>query len=87
MYKDLVLHDFYIPDKDIQKICELSSHWLKKMKLTAAIVTRERIYNNLLRQERKKLHFSNTLRNFAYRVIDLLNSKYTDARIAFEIEE
>ncbi len=87
MYKDLVLHEFYIPDQDIRKICEISSHWLKRMKLDAASVTRERIYNNLLRQERKKEFYSNTLYNFAYRVIDLLNSKHFDTGIVFEIEK
>ncbi|MFX1293984.1 MAG: hypothetical protein ACFFD2_03865 [Promethearchaeota archaeon] len=87
LFKDLVLHEFYIPNNEIIKICKLSSHWLKKMKLDTALVTRERIYNNLLQQEHKKLHYSNTLRNFAFRVIDLLNSKYLDAGIIFEIEE
>ncbi|MHA1131266.1 MAG: hypothetical protein ACTSQI_04670 [Candidatus Helarchaeota archaeon] len=87
LYKDLVLHEFYIPDQDIRKICEISSHWLKRMKLDAASVTRERIYNNLLRQEHKKLFYSNTLLNFAYRVIDLLNSKHFDAGYVFEIEK
>ena len=85
LYKDLVLHEFYIPDADIKRICQLSSHWLKRMKLDVAHVTRERIYNNLLRQEQKKSFYSNTLFNFAYRVMDLLNSKHFDASVIFEI--
>ncbi|MHA1649794.1 MAG: hypothetical protein ACTSYB_06350 [Candidatus Helarchaeota archaeon] len=87
LYKDLVLHESFIPNKEINRICKLSSHWLKKMQLSPTYITRERIYNNLLRQEQKKRFYSNTLRNFAYRVIDLLNSKIYEQNIIFEIAD
>ena len=47
---------------------------------------RERIYDNLVRQERKKLQYARTLQNFADRILDLLNSRYEGIRFTIEKE-
>ncbi|NVM54301.1 MAG: hypothetical protein HWN66_11420 [Candidatus Helarchaeota archaeon] len=85
LFKGLVKHQFYIPDQNIMKICKISSHWLSTQIPDGADATRQRIYSNLARQQRKKLQYSVNLRDVAYRVIELLNSKHID--IVFEIEE
>lgn len=85
LFKGLVKHSFYIPDNDIMKICKVSSHWLRTQIPDEADATRQRIFNNLARQQRKKLQYSTNLRDVAYRAIDLLNSKHDN--IIFEIEE
>lgn len=85
LFKDIVQHKFYIPDTNIMKICKVSSHWLKADTLDAPDITRHRIHNNLNKQQNKKLQYSATLRDIAYRVFELLISK--NDRIIFEMQE
>jgi hypothetical protein len=44
---------------------------------------RERIYNNLVVQEQRKIEYSNNLRKFADRVLYFLNQKFVET--VFEI--
>ncbi len=87
LFKDLVLNPLHISNPEILKICEMSSHWLREPPSIPVDETRQQIFNNLLRQEDKKLHSSKTLKGFAYRVFDLLNSRFDGAKIVFEIYE
>ncbi|MHA1384873.1 MAG: hypothetical protein ACTSR3_14080, partial [Candidatus Helarchaeota archaeon] len=61
-----------------------SSHWLEDQ-VYEADMTRKRIYNNIVKHERKKLLYSKNLYNFTNNVLDLLNKKYEYAQTMFEI--
>ncbi|HUY00345.1 MAG TPA: hypothetical protein VMV49_12360 [Candidatus Deferrimicrobium sp.] len=87
MFKELVKHQSYIPNYDIMKICRVSSHWLKADVKDGVDATRERIYKNLVVQGERKIQNSNNLRDFANRVLHLLNSKHERENIIFEISE
>jgi len=72
------------PDEQVMKICKVSSHWLKTYH-DSPEAARSRIYDNLERHEYRKLEHSRNLFGFMVRVITLLNEKYEQAKILFEI--
>ncbi|MHA1231377.1 MAG: hypothetical protein ACTSPQ_12085, partial [Candidatus Helarchaeota archaeon] len=83
-YKDTFKNKELFPDKKVVNICRVSSHWLSETRYKPNI-TRDRIYNNLVKQERKKLQYANNLYFFADQVLKLLNSKYEHIKIKFAI--
>ncbi|MHA1263707.1 MAG: hypothetical protein ACTSRS_00575 [Candidatus Helarchaeota archaeon] len=87
LYKGLVKDQSKIPNPEILKICRVSSHWLSRQVPQEPAATRYRIYNNLVKMERKKIQYSETLREFANRIFNLLNKKYEAAGIFFKIQE
>jgi len=83
MFKETVKNPLYIPNQEILTICRISTHSLKLGGMDSPDVTRERIYNNLIKHEQRKIQYSNNLQDFAQRVLNFLNQKYD--KIAFEI--
>ena len=83
MFKETVKNQRNIPNQDILMICRVSTHSLKFGEMDSPDVTRERIYQNLVVQEERKIQYSNNIHNFANRVINLFNQKYD--KLVFEI--
>ncbi|MHA1489246.1 MAG: hypothetical protein ACTSRI_06290 [Promethearchaeota archaeon] len=85
-YKNTVLNKSEYSDKKIIRVCENSSHFLSNHLKLEPISTRNRIYHNLTKQKIRKLEYANNLRNFANKVLELLNTKFKQAKIIFEVE-
>ncbi|MFX1446493.1 MAG: hypothetical protein ACFFHV_24130, partial [Promethearchaeota archaeon] len=85
-YRKLVLEESEYSDKKIVHLCKVSSHYLRQSSTFKPKITRNRIYSNLAKQQIKKQQYANNLRNFANRVLEILNSKYRHCRVGFEIE-
>ena len=85
-YSTLVLEESKYSDRKIIHVCKVSSHYLRQSSTFKPKITRNRIYSNLAKQKTKKQEYANNLRNFANKVLDLLNSKYQHSEIMFEIE-
>ena len=86
-YNRLVFEESKYSDLEIINVCKTSSHYLNQPLSLNPHITRNRIYNNLVRQKKKKHRYAKNLRNFANKILDLLNSKYKDANVVFEIED
>jgi hypothetical protein len=85
-YRKLVLEESKYSDKKIVHVCKVSSHHLRLSSNFKPKITRNRIYSNLRKQKLKKQQYANNLRNFANKVLDILNSKYRQSKVIFEIE-
>jgi len=85
-YSKLVFEKSKYSDKEIISVCKASSHYFRRDSILKPDITRNRIYNNLIKQKTKKQQYSRNLRNFANKVLELLNSKYRNSKIIFEIE-
>ncbi|MHA1301758.1 MAG: hypothetical protein ACTSO9_20250 [Candidatus Helarchaeota archaeon] len=83
-FKETLKNPDIFSDEDIIRVCKVSSHWLEDQ-VYEADMTRKRIYNNIVKHERKKLLYSKNLYNFTNNVLDLLNKKYEYAQTMFEI--
>lgn len=83
MFKETVKNPNNIPNQDILMICRVSSHLLRADDKSTPESTRERIYGNLVVQEQRKIEYSNNLRQFGDRVLNLLNQKFVET--VFEI--
>ena len=83
LFKETVKNQKYIPNQDILMICRVSSHSLRIDDMSNPDSKRERIYNNLVVQEQRKIEYSNNLRKFADRVLYFLNQKFVET--VFEI--
>ncbi|MBD3227101.1 MAG: hypothetical protein GF329_02850 [Candidatus Lokiarchaeota archaeon] len=71
-------------NKDVVKICKVSSHWLSDQTYIP-VKTRNRIYKNLLKQEKRKIQYANNLIFFSDQVLKVLNSRYKYLKIRFEV--
>ena len=85
-YRKLVLEESKYSDRKIIHVCKVSSHYLSQSSTFKPKITRNRIYSNLAKQKTKKQEYANNLRNFANKVLYLLNSKYQHSEVMFEIE-
>ena len=85
-FQNTVLDDYEYSDKKIVNLCKFSSHHLKWYFSLEPKTTRSRIFNNLTKQKIRKRKYAENLRNFASNVLEILNSKFTNAKIIFEIE-
>jgi hypothetical protein len=83
MFKETVKNPNNIPNQDILMICRVSSHLLKVEDMSTPESTRDRIYKNLVVQEQRKIEYSNNLRQFGDRILELLNQKFVET--VFEI--
>ncbi len=86
-YHDDIFDKNKNPDSRISKMCQNSIHWQKYLKRHKFDVTRELLHNYIFEQAFFKIYHANNLRNFAIKVLKLLNSKYEFAKVIFEIEE
>ena len=85
-YQYIVLENSKYSDKEILRVCRISSHHLHFNLSLEPNATRNRIFNNLTKQKIRKRQYSRNLREFAYKVLEILNSKYKNAKVIFEIE-
>ncbi len=85
-HQHTVLEDSIYSDKKIVYVCKASSHHLSYNLSLEPNATRNRIFNNLTKQKIRKLQYAKNLRNFANKVLEILNSKYRNAKVIFEIE-
>ncbi|UCD01305.1 MAG: hypothetical protein JSV23_10555 [Promethearchaeota archaeon] len=85
-YHDKILDLIESPNDSLEKICRMSIHWMNYLKESGPDETRNMIHQFLLEQKDEKLIQAKNLRDFAYRVLKLLNSKYEYLKIIFEIE-
>lgn len=86
-YSKSIFEESKFTDKRILYVCKASSHYLNRDSILKPDITRNRIYSNLLKQKIKKQQYANNLRNFAERVLKLLNSKYRKNDVIFEIDK
>ncbi len=85
-HSNTILASENFSDEKIINVCKMSSHHLNVKTDYKPSLTRNRIYNNLTKQKRSKLKYAKNLRNFASKVLELLNSKYDYVKVRFEIE-
>jgi len=75
------------PDEQVAKVCrQVSVHWQKYLKEHGFDITREMIHEFVLTQGHLKIYHAKNLKNFAEKLINLLNLKYQHLKIIFEIE-
>ena len=85
-YNDLIFDKKVIPDNEINRICRTSIHWVKYLKENGADATRKLLHDFYHEQAETKPQHAKNLKEFAIRVLDLLNSKYKHLKVIFEIE-
>ncbi|MFW9818286.1 MAG: hypothetical protein ACFFE5_01655 [Candidatus Thorarchaeota archaeon] len=86
-YHERILNEDEYPVKIIEKICEMSIHWMKFLKENGSSETRIMIHEFLLDQMEEKRRQVVNLRKFVAKILNLLNTKYEYLKIIFEIEE
>jgi len=84
---DLIYDKTMYPDEKINKIVMVSIHWQKYVERHGLDFTRELIHNYIYEQGFFKLYYSKNLRNFAERILRIVNEKVTHLKIIFEIED
>jgi hypothetical protein len=86
-FNDLIYDKIKIPDDKIKWFCRNSIHWEEFFNKNGPDATRK-MFHDFFHQEaeEKPIHAKN-LRNFAKKLLTLLNSKYEYLQIKFEIEE
>ncbi|GAH36016.1 unnamed protein product, partial [marine sediment metagenome] len=85
-FNDIIFDKLKYPNSQVKKICRTSIHWVKFFSENGPDATREMFHDFFHQQaEEKPIHVEN-LRNFAQKLLELLNSKYKYLKIIFEIE-
>jgi len=74
------------PDPKIEKICKVSSHWQHYLKTHGYDITRELIHEFILQQGHLKRYYSRNLKNFADKILELLNSKLIHNKVIIDFE-
>ncbi|MFX1236602.1 MAG: hypothetical protein ACFFAS_09155 [Promethearchaeota archaeon] len=85
-HHELIFDKDLYSNKDIERICRTSIHWLSYLSSNGPDNTRKMIHDFLLEQEKLRPIYSQNLQEFVKKVLLLLNSKYTHHKIIFEIE-
>ncbi len=86
-YNDLIFDKEKYPDEKLKWICRTSIHWEKFLEKNGGEETRKMLHFFYHQEaEEKPIHAAN-LRNFAYKILELLNSRYNYLKVKFEIED
>ncbi len=85
-YNHLILDNSKYPDDIIKSICRISIHWEKFFKENGPEKTRKMLHEFYHNQADEKAIHALNLKNFATRILDLLNSRYEYLNIKFEIK-
>ncbi len=85
-YNHLIHDKEEYPEEELKKIVRTSIHWEDFLQKNGFEATRELIHDFLEEQAKEKLHHAESLRLFAQRIMNLLNSKYKHLKIIFEME-
>ena len=85
-YNDVIFDKTLISDSEIKRICRTSIHWVKYFSDNGPDATRHLLHDFYHEQAEMKPQQAKNLKEFAKKVINLLNSKYKHLKIIFEIE-
>ena len=85
-YNDVIFDKTLISDSEIKRICRTSIHWVKYFSDNGPDATRHLLHDFYHEQAEMNPQQAKNLREFAKKVINLLNSKYKHLKIIFEIE-
>ena len=86
-YNDSIFDKSKHPDEKLKTLCKISTHWVKFLEDNGPDETRKMLHDFYHEQaEEKPVHATN-LRNFANKIMILLNSKYEYLKIIFEVED
>ncbi len=87
-YHDLIYDDLEYPEDMIQEICKnISIHWENYLEVHGTNATREMIHEFLLEQQKERPELANNLRQFAQRILTLINSRFTHQKVVFKIKK
>ncbi len=86
-YNRLVFEESKYSDIEIINVCKSSLNYYSQALPLEPKITRNRIYNNLEKQKIKKQLYAKNLRDFAGKILDILNTKYKGVKVYFEVEE
>ena len=86
-YNDLIFDKSVFPEDQLKRNCINSVHWLTFLKTYGSDEARKMFHEFYHEQAEIKLIHAKNLRNFAPKLLKLLNSKYTHLKIIFEIED
>ena len=82
-YRGFILDSSKYPTYQVIKIYKNSNQWLSSSKILEMYRIRSKIYEELLEQEKLKLSYSKNLKDFAKRILHLLNLKYSFCNTKF----
>jgi len=85
-YNRLIFDKQEYPSSELKRICRYSTHWTGYLINNGPEATRSMIYSYLVDQQNKKQKYAQNLRNFADKVLKILNSKFQHLKIRFEIK-
>ena len=86
-YNDEILNKSIFSDEKINDLCMISIHWQEFFKKNGPEETRKIIHKFYHEQMKELPIYAKNLRDFAKRILTLLNSKYEYLKIIFEIEQ
>ncbi|MFX0072693.1 MAG: hypothetical protein ACFFAO_16535 [Candidatus Hermodarchaeota archaeon] len=86
-YNDLIFDKEKYPDEKLKWIVRTSIHWESYLEKNGEEETRKMLHEFYHQEaEEKPIHAAN-LRNFANKILELLNSKYKHVKVIFEIDD
>jgi hypothetical protein len=86
-HHELIYDKSAFPDSKIRKICNLISiHWEQFCEKHGINETREMIHDFLCEQQKERPQLAKNLREFAQKILELINSKFTHQKVVFEIK-
>ncbi|TFG02426.1 MAG: hypothetical protein EU540_01595 [Promethearchaeota archaeon] len=85
-YNDSIFDKSLYPDDEIRKICRSSIHWIDFYNSNGAESTRNMLHDFYHEEAEEKPQHAKNQRDFAIKLLDLLNSKYKHLKTIFEIE-
>lgn len=85
-YNNLILDKKKYSEEKIALMCRISIHWENYFKESGLEKTRRLIHKFYHEQGIEKSVHAKNLKNFASKILDLLNSRYNHLKVKFEIE-
>ncbi|MFX0057025.1 MAG: hypothetical protein ACFE8J_01850 [Candidatus Heimdallarchaeota archaeon] len=85
-YHEIIFDKNEYPDDTLKRICRTSIHWIEFLRNKGSDKARSMIHDYLIEQSKEKSVQARNLKNFANKILELLNSKYEYQNIIFEIE-
>ena len=85
-YNDLILDKSKYSDENIARMCKISIHWENYLKENGSDKTRKMIHKFYRQQGKEKSVHAQNLKDFAVKLLGLLNSRYDYLKVKFEIE-
>ena len=83
---ELIFHMKRYSNEDLKHFCKVSIYWQKYLKTHGPDLTRELIHDYIFEQGYHKRYYARNLRDFAGRILKLVNAKLSMFKIIIEIE-